>query len=425
MYKYIIPILISLIFFIAACKKSAPTSNTTDSSTFSFLKIADSKVVDESGQPVVLKGVNLGNWFIIELWMLSQSSTGISDQYSLENRLSERFGKEEKDRIMEIYRENWITEKDFQTIKTFNMNLVRIPFWYTLIEDDDNPMTIRENGWKWLDQAVDWAEKQGFYSILDMHGAPGSQNEWDHSGRADYNQLWSNSEYQERTVWLWGEIANHYKDRKSVMGYDLLNEAWHCTDAQLKSMLLRCYQSIREIENRHIIIFSSHYNNISYFTHEEIRSRSNVMFTHHFYPGLFGNGDATIQTHQDFIRNNLPSDNERIKSYNTTSLIGEFNVVFKDAGGGKMMRVYYDTYSSYDLPATMWSYKVLTDQGGVGSSLWGMVTNLQSIAKIDFNQDSKERIEAWFTSLSTMPTIVDQDLRSWLTTDEVPTVDDF
>ena len=138
-------------------------------SAFSSLSIKDSKVVNEAGEPVVLKGINLGNWFIIELWMLSQSSTGINDQYSLENRLSERFGKEEKERLMELYRENWITKKDFSTIKSFNMNLVRIPFWYTLIEDDENPMTIKENGWKWMDQAIDWAEEHGFYSIIDMH----------------------------------------------------------------------------------------------------------------------------------------------------------------------------------------------------------------------------------------------------------------
>jgi len=425
MYKSSILILLGLFIFFSACKKSSPTTPTLNPSTFSFLKIADSKIVNENGDPVILKGCNIGNWFIIELWMLSQSSSGVSDQYSLENRLSERFGKEEKDRLMELYRDNWITEKDFQAIKTFNMNLIRIPFWYTLLEDDDNPFVIKESGWKWLDRAVDWAEKYGFYSVLDMHGAPGSQNLWDHSGRVDYNQLWSNSDYQEQTEWLWGEIANHYKDRKSVMGYDLLNEAWHCESSQLKNMLLRCYQSIRQFDDRHIIIFSSHYNSITYFTTEEIRSRKNVMFTQHFYPGLFGNGDATIETHQDFIRNNLPSDNERIKRYNTTSLIGEFNVVFKSAGGGKMMRVYYDTYSGYDLPTTMWSYKVLGDQGGIGNGVWGMVTNLQPVAKIDFNRDSKERIEAWFNSLSTMPIMVDEDLRQWLTTEDPPSVDDF
>jgi endoglucanase len=421
----IVSILSFIIILFLGCKKTAQPTGPITPSAFSSLSIKDSKVVNEAGEPVVLKGINLGNWFIIELWMLSQSSTGINDQYSLENRLSVRFGKEEKERLMELYRENWITKKDFSTIKSFNMNLVRIPFWYTLIEDDENPMTIKENGWKWMDQAIDWAEEHGFYSIIDMHGAPGSQNWWDHSGRSDYNQLWSNSEYQERTVWLWSQIANRYKDIKSIFGYDVLNEAWGGSDSQLKNILFRCYQKIRDTGDRHIIILSSHFNNISFFTKDEIRARSNVMFTHHYYPGFFGNGEATIETHQDFIRNSLPSNVEEIKSYNTTSLIGEFNVVLKSAGGGKMMRVYYDTYSSYDLPTTMWSYKVLGDQGGIGNGVWGMVTNMQPIAKLDFNRDSKERIEAWFGSLSTMPTMVDEDLRHWLTTDDSPTVDDF
>jgi endoglucanase len=424
-YRKVLIVICCVFLLFTGCKKSATSTENITPTAFSLLSVAGNQIVDENGDPVALKGCNLGNWFIIELWMLSQSSSGVSDQYSLEQRLTIRFGKQEKDRLMELYRANWITEKDFQTIKTFDMNLLRIPFWYTLLEEDENPKTIKENGWYWLDQAVDWAEANGFYAILDMHGAPGSQNTWDHSGRADYNQLWSNMEYQDRTVWLWGEIANHFKDRKNIFGYDLLNEAWGGTDTQLKNILLRCYQNVRQYDPRHIIILSSHYNNISFFTREEIRSRSNLIFTHHFYPGFFGNGDATIETHQDFIRNDLPSQYERVKNYNTTTLIGEFNVVLKAAGGGKMMRVYYDTYSGYGWPTTMWSYKVLTGSGGIGSGVWGMVTNIQPVPDINFNSDNKERIEAWFTSLSTMPTIVDEDLRQWLTTDESPTIDDF
>jgi endoglucanase len=425
-YPKIFIILNCLFLFLSGCKKSVPTAENLTPSAFSFLSVANNKIVDESGATVTLKGCNLGNWFIIELWMLSQTGSGVSDQYSLEQTLTTRFGKEEKERLMELYRANWITEKDFQTIKTFNMNLLRIPFWYTLLEDDENPYAIKENGWYWLDQAVDSAEAHGFYAILDMHGAPGSQNDWDHSGRADYNQLWSNEEYQQRTVWLWSEIANHFKDRKNIFGYDVLNEPWGIGDTgPLKNLIYRCYQRIRQYDSRHIIILSSHYNSISFYSREEIRSRQNVIFTHHFYPGFFGNGDATIETHQEFIRNELPSQNERINSYNTTTLIGEFNVVLKSAGGGKMMRVYYDTYSGYDWPTTMWSYKVLTSNGGIGNGVWGMVTNLQPVADINFSSDPKERIEAWFTSLSTMPTIVDEDLRYWLTTDETPTVNDF
>lgn len=413
-----------LIFLFSGCKSKKSPTEIIEPST-SFLKIANNTIVDENGDAVTLKGCNIGNWFIIELWMLSQSGSGVSDQYSLEKRLSERFGKEEKNRLMEIYRSSWITEKDFEIIKSFNMNLLRIPFWYTLIEDDENPYTLKEDAWKWLDQTVAWAEKYGLYTILDMHGAPGSQNDWDHSGRADYNQLWSNSEYQQRTIWIWGEIAKHFKDKSSVLGYDILNEAWGGSESQLKNILFLCYNNIRQYDSKHIIIFSSYYNSISFFLPNEIRSRSNVMFTHHFYPGFFGNGDATIQTHQNFIRNNLPEEYSRVKSYNTTTLVGEFNVVLKSAGGGKMMRVYYDTYNSYGWPATMWSYKVLTSNGGIGSGVWGMVTNVRPIADINFNTDTKDRIESWFKSLSTMQIIVDEDLRYWLTTDEIPTVNDF
>jgi hypothetical protein len=66
----------------------------------------------------------------------------------------------------------------------------------------------------------------------------------------------------------------------------------------------------------------------------------------------------------------------------------------------------------------MWSYKVLTKQGGIKEMNWGMVTNKDSLLVLDLNNDSLNEIESWFRRLSSMEIAVDENLRFWLTTNE-------
>ena len=124
-----------------------------------ILRAEGTRIVDSQGQQVFLKGCNLGNWFLLEMWMLGID--GIRDQYEFESILTQRFGEAEKDRLMELYRTNFITERDFAMVRRFGMNVVRIPFNYTLFEDDAHPFKLKESGIQWLDMALDLARKRG------------------------------------------------------------------------------------------------------------------------------------------------------------------------------------------------------------------------------------------------------------------------
>jgi endoglucanase len=382
---------------------------------FSLLRAQGTRIVDESGHEVPLKGVNLGNWFLLEMWMLGPAGSGLADQYSLEKLLETRFGGGEKERLLDLYREHYITERDFGIIKSFGMNMVRLPFWYTLLEDDAHPGQLKEGSWRWLDRAVDMAGRYGLYVVLDMHGAPGSQNIWDHSGRAGFNRLWSDERYRERTVRLWLEIARHYRGRKVICGYDLLNEPWGGTEAQLLELCERCYRAVRTVDSEHMIIFSGYYNRIGFYGKPCDRGWENIALTCHFYPGFFGNGEPLPSTHNDFIMHTIPQYRRELADLGVPMLVGEFNVVLKSAGGGRMMRRYFDTYNGLGWAAAMWSYKVFTAGGGIGDGSWGMVTNREPLAPIDFRTTSKARIERWFSNLSAMEYSINEDLKYRLT----------
>ena len=390
-----------------------------------LLQLENGNIKNPTDKTVFLKGCNVGNWLMLEMWMLSYADRGIKDQYEFIKTLEDRFGPHKAETLMDIYRSNWIKDRDFDIIKSFGMNTIRLPFDYKLLMDSDSkPFQLKKDAWEWLDLAIEMAKMKELYVILDMHGAPGRQSGMDHSGRVDYNKLWSNKSFQEQTAWLWKEISKRYKNESTVAAYDLLNEPWGSNEKDLKKIIIKIYRQIRKNEDNHIVIFPGHTSGIDFYQNIKTVNLDNVIYTMHFYPGFFGWGSATPYVHAEFLLEGLPKWAEKMQLFKSPLLIGEFNVVLKKAGGGEMMRRYYDYYESLNWPATMWSYKVLDANGGVGDGTWGMVTNSNNPVNIDLKTASYEEIKKWFISFGNMGYAIDEDLKYWLTTNIEPAVFD-
>jgi len=340
-----------------------------------MLKTQGARWVDASGRPVVLRGCNLGNWLLIEMWMHNMRAEGIPDQYAMEEALARRFGQAAKEELLRTYRENYITARDFAIIRSFGMNVVRIPIWYRLLMDDDRPYEIRPHAWLDLDRAVDLAEAAGIYTIIDLHGAPGGQNPWHHCGRENRNELWGSEENQRRTVWIWRQIAAHYRGRTAVAAYDLLNEPYTAPEAELRDLVLRLYQAVREVDPDHIIVFPATPAGFEFYGRPADLGMTNVAFTCHFYPGFFGWGSPEPGVHLAWLGRGVLEWRDRVEAAGAPLLVGEMNVVLRTAGGPQMMRRAFDTYAGLGWATTMWSYKVFTREGDIGDGSWGMVTN--------------------------------------------------
>jgi endoglucanase len=114
------------------------------------LHASGTAIVDDQGRPVVLHGCNLGNWLINEMWMMEMWRDGDpKDQWQMEGLLQQRFGATEKDRLMNLFRENWIGPRDFQIIKSWGFNVVRLPFNSVLLQDDAAPDQLRPDAFRW------------------------------------------------------------------------------------------------------------------------------------------------------------------------------------------------------------------------------------------------------------------------------------
>ena len=71
--------------------------------------------------------------------------------------------------------------------------------------------------------ALSWAQKHGLYVILDLHGAPGSQNGYDNSGERTTNPMWGSvSQNVPRTLDIIRFIADQLGGMVDVL--ELINE---------------------------------------------------------------------------------------------------------------------------------------------------------------------------------------------------------
>ena len=220
-----------------------------------FLTTKGRKLVNQKGENVQLKGVNLGAWLVREDWLnpdhigvtdaeyanMSEKDRAIYDEYKgkkydgemIYDVLEKRFGREQAQELLNLFYDGWITEWDLDNIKSMGFNCVRVPFWYRNFYYDDKGTKILDENGEWdfsrLDWVVEECGKRGLYVILDMHGAVGSQSDAPHSGRAFQGaQLMEDSErgeeYRRLTDELWTAIASRFNGNPAVAMYDLLNE---------------------------------------------------------------------------------------------------------------------------------------------------------------------------------------------------------
>ncbi|WP_073213233.1 cellulase family glycosylhydrolase [Massilia sp. CF038] len=350
-----------------------------------MLKSDGTKWVDADGKQVLLKGTNLGNWLVQEFWMMGQGGNGVTDQCTLEAKLTERFGYEEKERLIKLFRDSWMSGRDWDQLKAFGFNVVRLPILWSVIEDEKKPKTLRADAWKYIDWSIAEAKKRGIYVILDLHGAAGGQTPNDHTGCAGQNKYWTDADAQERTRWLWQQIATRYKDEPVVAAYDPLNEPWGSTPDAMATRVEELYKVIRAIDPKHIVLLPSHYGSIDAYGNPTDKGFTNVAFELHPYPGLFGDrpGDTPYMVHRDWLlcgqtgAAGVCAYNKQLSDLKIPLLMGEFQP-WQGAGvelGGQIGRATYDTFASYGWASTSWSYKVVSPAGGTGNGTWGMVTN--------------------------------------------------
>lgn len=165
-----------------------------------------------------IKGVNLGNWLVLEKWMSPAlfAGTTAEDEYHLPLQLP----PEVYEARIRIHRSEYISERDFVAIRRMGLNAVRIPVPYFIFGDRSPFLGCVEE----LDKAFAWAEKYGLKILIDLHTAPLSQNGFDNGGICGVCR-WSRTPEEVAFVLdVLERLAVRYGGRQALLGITPINE---------------------------------------------------------------------------------------------------------------------------------------------------------------------------------------------------------
>ena len=262
-----------------------------------FVHTQGKEIVDGTGKPLLLRGINLGNWFVAEGYMWRLNEGGPESPREIEALVTELIGPQRAHEFWHAYRENYVTQADIHFIKQCGFNSIRVPLHYKFFESDD------AEGFALLDRVIHWAHQENLYVILDMHAAPGGQTGKNIDDSDGYPWLFSDASAQEHTVAIWQRLARRYHNDPTVLGYDLLNEpipnypGLERFNASLEPFYKRLGKAIRKVDTHHVLILGGAQwdNNFSVFGPPFDK---NAIYTFHRYHAPAE--QATVQKYVDF-----------------------------------------------------------------------------------------------------------------------------
>jgi glucan 1,3-beta-glucosidase len=183
------------------------------------------------------RGVNLGGWLVLEPWITPSlfTGTGAADEYTYCLRTQDAA------RRLKKHRDSFIAEQDFAWLAAHNVEIVRLPIGYWLFGDELPYMGTVQ----YVDKAFAWAKKHHLKILLDMHGAPGSQNGEMHSGQSGAIG-WGGGEPATATLQVLDRLAKRYGRHPALWGISVLNEpSPHLSRPILEDFYKKAYALLR------------------------------------------------------------------------------------------------------------------------------------------------------------------------------------
>ncbi|WP_375418183.1 cellulase family glycosylhydrolase [uncultured Hymenobacter sp.] len=303
----------------------------------SFLRADGPKIVNASGQEVILNGMNLGGWALQEGYMMKPGWQGLNGRQTQGTVKQVLYNAGMSDAAVEefyqSYRDNFITKPDIDYIASLGFNCVRLPLHYDLFltsaqravrngvlrgtvtydayvaslteaynanqlfQDPANLEAIRM-----IDNLLNWCAANKMYVILDLHAAPGAQGT--DANIADLLRpldFWNRPIYQDITNRLWATIAQRYRTDARVAMYDLINEPNNVpSNPQMHDVYQRLINTVRAQNDNHLVMIEGNGwgNDYNYLEPYTFPNATNLVYNSHRYSGtgyLMDNGVNSTQ----------------------------------------------------------------------------------------------------------------------------------
>lgn len=233
-----------------------------------FLRAQGQEIVNSKGEPILLSGWGLGNWLLCEGYMWRAGPRGDRPR-TLEQVVRELAGSQYAEKFWPRFRANYIRWEDIQRMAELGYNSVRLPIGWRVLMEDEPGIHWKEEGFRLIDNLLDWCEEARLYVFLDLHGAPGGQTGANIDDCVDdFPRLFTDQDSWDKAVALWEELAKRYHERWIVGGYDLLNEPIRPDDgrkpcqhlvSRLRDFYVEAIAAIRKHDQQHMLSLEGHH----------------------------------------------------------------------------------------------------------------------------------------------------------------------
>jgi len=287
--------------------------------------------LDNSNQPIILRGVNLGSWLWPEFYMMgnlnlpnyANAGTGsghISNYYdAFVAAIQDVLGGDTNltAQVLDTYWSNFITSADITYLHRQGFNSVRVPFdfeeFFCVTNWANNYPTNGydiDTGFKYFDNLLVWCSTNSIYVIPDFHCPPGGPNNFavvNYGGTLNTNtaSVFVNGPNLALCAHIWQRIAARYLTNQWIGGYDLLNEPVNTSAANrqvgspyLANTYSNLVHTMRLTDTNHMLlcegdVYASTFSNME--NPAWIDPNSNLSFSDHDYgsPLPLGTGNRS------------------------------------------------------------------------------------------------------------------------------------
>ncbi len=349
----------------------------------------------------MIKGVNLGNWLVLEKWMSPELFDGTTAED--ETYLCKQLSEEAKRERLKVHRDSYITGRDFAYLAEKGIDVVRIPIPFFILGDFEPYVGCVE----YLDKAFDWAEKYGIRILIDLHTVPDSQNGFDNGGLCGVCKWHKNPGYVEFALNVLEQLTIRYMNRRGLWGIEVLNEpvsqelwdlihqsnSYVAVDQEyakgsepvptefLKHFYTEAYRRIRTHSDDVVVVFHDGFRIKEWISFLKEPDFKNFIVDTHPYLMLYTRltGDASLEGCLEHIESVFAKTVEEMAGH-FPIIIGEWSLstASKEAMtyGKKEKEVYYRTLADAQLRAWenavgwfFWSYKLHIDEPEACSQL--------------------------------------------------------
>ncbi|KAI9704461.1 MAG: exo-1,3-beta-glucanase [Bogoriella megaspora] len=326
---------------VASSSTAAPTQPSNWNKGFNF-------------QTETVRGVNIGGWLVLEPFITPSifeqfpSSWGIVDEYTLSKKLG---AQKAHDTVLKPHWDNWVNQTDFDKISSYGFNLVRIPIGYWAYNSYGEPFA--SGATDYMDSAIKWAanaKPKPLKVIVDLHGAPFSQNGFDNSGQridSPGKPGWQGGDSVQQTLDVINTIASKYavpEMQETVVGIELLNEPMSSDldVGKIYDFYQKGFDTVRNYSDSTVVLQDAfrNANNWNGFLTPSNNNAQHVAIDHHEYQ-VFNNWQVALQPWEH--RQHVCNDAHNYGGADKWTFVGEWSAAMTDCakwlnGFGKYSR---------------------------------------------------------------------------------------